>query len=70
MTRTFHRLTRSPTYLLAALAVLALPLAWAQSSSGGTTERYTITESDYTYKPDQMTWHVGDTVVLSAPSRS
>jgi plastocyanin len=70
MTRIFHRLTRSRTYVLLGIVVLALPLAFAQSSSGGKTEHYTITESDYTYKPDQMTWHVGDTVVLTVKNTS
>ncbi len=70
MNRIFRRLKRPPVLVAVILASLALPLAFAQSSSGGKTEHYTIKESDYTYKPDQMTWHVGDTVVLDIENSS
>ncbi|MEJ2289110.1 MAG: hypothetical protein P8Y02_10805 [Deinococcales bacterium] len=66
MERFLSRIVRSPQYLALGLVVLVLPLALAQSgSSSGKTESYTIKESDYTYKPDSMTWHVGDTVKLT-----
>lgn len=70
MNRFLYRLTRSSKFVLLSLIAIALPIALAQSSSGGKTERYTITESDYTYSPDQMTWHVGDTVVLTVKNTS
>jgi len=70
--RFLDRLMRSPKYLVLGLAALALPLAFAQSSgsSSGKTETYTIKETDYTYSPDSMTWHVGDTVKLTIENTS
>lgn len=71
MERFLNRMVRSPQYLALGLVMLALPLALAQGgSSNGKTESYTIKESDYTYKPDTMTWHVGDTVKLTIVNTS
>lgn len=72
MVRFLDRLMRSPKYLVPGLVALVLPLAFAQSSgaSGGKTETFTIKETDYTYSPDSMTWHVGDTVKLTIENAS
>ncbi|MEJ2289492.1 MAG: hypothetical protein P8Y02_12785 [Deinococcales bacterium] len=71
MERFLSRIVRSPQDLALGLVALALPLALAQgNASSGKTESYTIKESDYTYQPDAMTWHVGDTVKLTIVNTS
>ena len=54
---------------IAALLVMAflVPAAFAQ---GGKVEKYTIVMKNYSYTPDKMTWHVGDTVEITLKNES
>ena len=54
---------------VAALLMMAflLPAAFAQ---GGKVEKYTIVMKDYSYTPNKMTWHVGDTVQITLKNES
>lgn len=85
MARILDRLMRSPKYLVLALIAIALPLALAQSSSNGGSgssgstsggsssgkvDTFTIKEKDYSFTPDQMTWHVGEKIKLKVINTS
>ncbi|MEJ2359332.1 MAG: cupredoxin domain-containing protein, partial [Deinococcales bacterium] len=52
--------------VLAGLFVAA-STAFAQS---GKVEKYTIVMKDYSYTPNKMTWHVGDTVQITLKNES
>jgi plastocyanin len=52
--------------VLAGLFVAA-STAFAQ---GGKVEKYTIVMKDYSYTPNKMTWHVGDTVQITLKNES
>ena len=54
---------------IAALLVMAflVPAAFAQ---GGKVEKYTIVMKNYSYTPNKMTWHVGDTVQITLKNES
>ena len=46
---------------------VAASTAFAQS---GNVEKYTIVMKDYSYTPNKMTWHVGDTVQITLKNES
>jgi len=54
---------------ITALLVMAflVPAAFAQS---GKVEKYSIVMKDYSYTPNKMTWHVGDTVQITLKNES
>ena len=58
---------------LIALAVVAAGLFVAGSAAfaqSGNVEKYTIVMKNYSYTPDKMTWHVGDTVQITLKNES
>ena len=59
--------TRTPFahWRLAALAAAALTLLAIVPAAFAANESYDIAMKDYSYTPDHMTWHVGDTVTIT-----
>ena len=50
---------------LIALAATALTLLAIVPSAFAANERYDVVMKDYSFTPDHMTWHVGDTVTIT-----
>lgn len=55
---------------IAALVLLAFLLPAASAQGTGKVETYNIVMKDYSYTPNHMTWHVGDTVVINLKNES
>lgn len=55
---------------LGALAGAALALLAIASTALAADQTFTIDMKDYSYTPDQMTWHVGDTVTITLTNTS
>ena len=57
--------------LAVAVAVVGLLVAGSTAfAQSGKVEKYTIVMKDYSYTPNKMTWHVGDTVEITLKNES
>lgn len=64
--------TRTPNARLrhVALAAASLTLLAVMPAAFAANENYTIGMTDYSFEPDHMTWHVGDTVTIKLVNNS
>ncbi len=64
----YHR-SNTPTRMLTFFA-MALTLLAIASTALAANESYTIVMTDFSFEPDHMTWHVGDTVTIKLVNNS
>ncbi len=55
---------------IAVLVLLAFLIPVASAQGTGKVEKFDIVMKDYSYTPNHMTWHVGDTVIITMKNES